>query len=92
MENTTIIPPTSSDICENIDELELVHETVGSWRHGHHITEVYFRNKDNTYWQVSYEKSIDGESNGLRDGYALIERVWPIQTTITVYTKDLQTK
>lgn len=77
--------PTQEELWN--EELELVeHDASDSWRHGCNITEVYKRESDSTYWQVEYQKSTDGETNGLREGNYTINRVYPKQVTTTVYS------
>jgi len=53
-----------------------------SYRHGERRTEVYKRQDDLTYWEIRYNVSTDGEENGLRDGYATIEKVEPYYETV----------
>ena len=72
--------------CEQLLELDPTRRTVeDSWRHGTRVTEVYFRERDNTYWQAKYRLSTDGECNELREGYAKICQVVPRERTVTVY-------
>lgn len=77
--------PTCEDL-RNKKEYKKVHsESDTSWRHGSYEFDVYHRASDNTYWGASYEKSSDGETNGLREGTADISRVYPHQKVMTVY-------
>ena len=74
--------------CEELydEELESVHRTSDdSWRHGSHITEVFHREEDDTYWEACYSMSTCGESYGLRDGEARIQQVKPESKVVTVY-------
>lgn len=78
------MPPTPKDIFN--EELgDYVSQELSSWRHGNHVVEVYKRDNDNTYWRVTYQSTPDGEYNGLRDGAAIIEEVWPVEVLITKY-------
>jgi hypothetical protein len=82
-----------SPTCEELwnEELELVKEDLAHWRHGTHKNQVYYREDDSTYWRASFRESTDGETNGLREGDASIEQVYPktIQTIIFSSEKDL---
>jgi hypothetical protein len=79
-----MIAPTQDELWN--EELELVHEDLDdSWRHGCNVTEVYFRESDNSYWQAQYQRSSDGETNGLREGIARVIEVVPVETKTTVY-------
>lgn len=67
------------------EELELITESADpSWQHGCNMTAVYKR-EDGTFWEAKYQKSTDGEYNGLRDDNARITQVFPERITITVY-------
>lgn len=68
------------------EELKSVaRESDDSWRHGCRIREVFVRESDNTFWQADYDLSTDGETNGLREGYAKIFQVEPYQVSVTRY-------
>lgn len=54
-------------------------------RHGCYVAEVYKRLSDETFWRVTYCRSTDGETNGLRDGDATICRVVPKTVSVTRY-------
>jgi len=75
--------------CEELFDEELgdpVHrKSDDGWRHGCHITEVYHREEDDTYWEATYSLSIDGETHGLREGMATIQQVRPESKTIIEY-------
>lgn len=75
--------------CQEIWNGELGHpikrEDDGSWRHGVYRTDVYRRETDNTYWQVFYRVSMDGETNELREGYASIDQVVPREITTIIF-------
>lgn len=81
-----MIPPTPQEICDDL--LELVQRDVDdSWRHGNYVTEIYHRLSDDTYWDVSYRKSGDGEYNELREqggSAAFIKQVTPVSKVITI--------
>lgn len=86
MTNTN--PPTLEELYE--DELgdPVFRAVEDSWRHGVRVTEVYKRESDNTFWQVHYRRSTDGEYNGLspNDGDAPeVKQVFPKQVLVTVY-------
>jgi hypothetical protein len=86
---TEIKPLTSEEIRD--EDLDHVYREIDdSWRHGCYVYEVYHREEDDTYWGVSYERSGDGEWNGLREGTADVRQVWPVTETITV-TKYIST-
>jgi hypothetical protein len=88
MSDVIIQPPTKDDVYA--EQIELVESHADpSWRHGCYMREVYHRASDDTYWQVSYQRTGDGEYNSLRDGDAEFERVYPVSkiVTITTYTK-----
>lgn len=57
---------------------------------GVYSKEVYHREADDTYWQVSYRMSTDGETNELRDGLAPIVSVYPHEIKTTVYKPEPQ--
>ena len=74
--------------CEQLidDELDSVsRESDDSWRHGSYITQVFYRKADGTYWQAEYRLSSDGETNELREGYAEITQVKPVEKSVTTY-------
>jgi len=78
-----IIPPTCEEIRD--DQLKSVDREVdNSWRHGCYINEVYYREADDTYWNVSYRLSTDGETYELREGSADISQVFPVTETVTI--------
>jgi hypothetical protein len=52
-----------------------------------HIEEVYYRECDKTYWQVSYLKSPTGDHNELRDENPKIFQVFPYEITVTAYQR-----
>lgn len=77
--------PTWIDLFDR--ELKIVHREVDdSWRHGVYVTEVCHREEDDTYWEIGYRLSTDGEVHGLRSKDYTIHQVYPIQTTITTYS------
>jgi len=74
--------------CEQIINEELgepIQTKNDPWRHGVTTTEVYHRKEDDTFWQVLYCVSSDGETNDLREGYATIMQVWPYEVMVTKY-------
>ena len=78
------IPPTCRQLLD--EELELIdRKSDDSWRHGSYVTAIYRRDEDETFWRASYQRSADGETNGLREGLAKIEQVFPKEVTVTVY-------
>jgi len=80
-----MIAPTCQQIYN--DELGnfVYRNSDASWRHGTYETQVFHRESDNTFWEVAFRLSTDGETNELREGYASIRQVTPIQKMITVY-------
>ena len=76
--------PTCEQVYED-DDLRLINETRGPWRHGSYITAVYLRKADGTYWKARYALSSDGETNGLREGDASISQCWPHEVTAIEY-------
>lgn len=85
MAKTEVVQPTKDDFAE--DRLKSVHrEADDSWRHGCYIYEVFHREEDDTYWAVNYNKSGDGETNGLRDGDHTIDQVERVEETTTAVT------
>lgn len=80
---------TNKPTCDAIHQEELgdavFREVDDGWRHGSNVTEVYLREEDKTYWKAQYQRSTDGEYNGLRDGHATITLVEPYQVTVTRY-------
>lgn len=58
-----------------------------SWRHGCYMTDVYRRKSDGTFWQVSYRRSGDGETCGLREGDGDVVQVTPVTKTVTEYVR-----
>lgn len=82
-----IIKPTCEELFD--EELELVQRSVDdSWRHGVYVTEVYKRESDLTYWKATYSQSTSGETNGLREGCAVITRVFPREVIAVEYTEE----
>jgi hypothetical protein len=77
--------PTCEEVYED-DDLVLVDEASGPWRHGNYVTAVYLRRADATYWKARYHRSTDGETHELRDGSASISRCWPYAKTVTAYS------
>lgn len=76
--------PTCDEIWN--EELKQVERNVDDgWRHGVYVSEVYYRTSDNTYWNASYQRSTDGETNGLREGDADISQVEPFTYTAKGY-------
>ena len=74
-------------LCGDSDLFEEVHnESDTGYRHGTYESTVFKRVEDNTYWSASYTLSGDGEEHGLREGYAGISQVWPVEVTTTNYT------
>ena len=77
--------------CEEIwngreDEFEQVHRKDDtSWRHGSYVWAVFKRISDNTFWCASYRESNDGETNELREGYANISQVKPVEKVVIDY-------
>ena len=84
---STVVVPTHEDFYE--DRLRRVHRSLDdSWRHGSHVYEIYHRKEDGTCWMVQYDKSGDGETNGLRDGTCEIVQVKPVTKTVVQTTYE----
>lgn len=79
---------------KNLDAQTIIDENLSpvwreaddSWRHGSYITEVYKREEDDTYWMAQYRLSTDGETDELREGFAVIQQCWPKTITTVAYT------
>ena len=56
-----------------------------SWRHGTRETHVFHRPADDTYWEVKFRLSSDGETNEFYSDEYEIKQVKPEQKVITVY-------
>ena len=70
------------------DGYTLVYEEIDdSWRHGAYVWEVYERESDGTFWGASYQRSTDGETNGLRDEEADVVQVEAYDVTVTKYRR-----
>lgn len=82
---TVQTPPTCEDLWGN-DDYERVHREVDDgWRHGCCVADTYVRVTDGTYWTAMYQRSTDGETNGLREGDAEIIQVRPVEKIIIDY-------
>jgi hypothetical protein len=79
--------PTCEDLFRH-DEgdvyIEVQHETETGWRHGHYVCDVFHRASDDSYWSASYRVSTGGDTNELREGFAEISRVIPVEKTIVI--------
>ena len=82
----TLTTPTCKEIYNEELGDPVLREDDASWRHGSYRTEVYKRDSDNTFWRAFYCLSTDRETNGLREGDADIEQVWPIEVKRIEYT------
>jgi hypothetical protein len=82
--------PTCSELWEGHwedDRYEEVDEEADpSWRHGCYMTTVLKDLWTGRFWQVSWQRSGDGETNTWREGYADVCEVWPLIVTKTIYT------
>jgi hypothetical protein len=89
--NSDITYPTVADLKDYWDapDYDLIKEEIDdSWRHGNYVFAVFRRISDGTYWGVSFCRSGDGETDGLRDGDvddSNITRLMPVEMTITDY-------
>lgn len=81
--------PTCQEIWDEElgDPISINHDA--SWRHGAYITDVYKRESDNTYWEVHYRRSTDGETNELEEGIAHISEVEPYEVKTIKYRKKV---
>jgi len=87
--------PTYNEICEDRYEgydFKIVDDTVrNDWRHGCTVVQVMKRLTDNTFWQLVYRVSTDGEWDGLREAAngdtsdISIKQVFPVEKTIIEY-------
>lgn len=67
------------------DRLEEVDSHADpSWRHGCYMTDVFLHTETGKYYRASYQRSIDGEYNGIREGNAWVVEVTPVTKTVTV--------
>lgn len=77
--------PTQEELLDETGLKSVDRDFDDDWRHGGTVVEIFHREADNTYWQVCYRKSTDGEWNGLRENdYDCIE-VMPVETTVVEY-------
>lgn len=77
--------PTQEHLLEE-DGLKIVSRiSDASWRHGTYETQVFHREKDDTFWQVVFRLSTDGETNELREGGYTIRQVTPQEKVVIVY-------
>ena len=68
--------------------MKMVYEEIDdSWRHGSYVTQYFYDEIHKTYWQVVYQRSTDGEYNGLSDKDFFLTEVEPYETTVTRYRK-----
>ena len=78
--------PTREQLLDE-DGLERVSRVSdASWRHGTYETQVFKREEDNTFWEVIFQLSTDGETHGLREDDYDIRQVTPQEKTIIIYT------
>jgi hypothetical protein len=78
-------PPTCQEICDEAVD-QVYRSSDPSWRHGTYEHRVYHRESDNTFWAADFRLSTCGETNELREGFAEIYQVWPVEVTKTEYT------
>ena len=77
--------PTQEQLVEE-DGLEIVSRVSdASWRHGTYETQVFHRKTDDTFWEVTFRLSTDGETNELTDGGYYIKQVHPQERVVVVY-------
>ena len=77
--------PTKEQFLEE-DGLKIVSRiSDASWRHGTYETHVFHRETDNTFWQVVFRLSTDGETNELREGGYQVKQVTPQEKIVVVY-------
>ena len=79
--------PTCNELYDEIHGEPVHSKSDTSWRHGEYRTEVYHRKPDNTFWEVNYRRSTDGETNDFRDGEATIIEVESYKVEVTKYRK-----
>lgn len=77
--------PVCEELLDGDGFHEVWHRSDTGWRHGTYETAVFLRASDETFWRVSYRRSTDGETNGLREGRAKIIQVQPVQVVTTEY-------
>jgi hypothetical protein len=78
--------PTAKQLWE--EELEQVlSEVVDHWRHGTVEHEVFYREEDDTHWEVYYRRQTDGEYDELRDEQDSVKvtQVKPITVEVVKY-------
>jgi hypothetical protein len=77
--------PTCEQLLDEDGVKSVKRETESGWRHGVEHCETFHRPADNTYWQVNYRVSTDGETHELRDGGVPIVQVEPVESTVILY-------
>lgn len=84
-----MIKPTQEElfrtILKNKNFEKVLDEVVETTRCGTINRCVFKRINDNTFWQVYYERSSDGEYNEFRDETVEIQQVEPFPVTIIKY-------
>jgi hypothetical protein len=81
----TITAPTCEELWDEEGFKSVSRIADDSWRHGCYVKEVFLRESDNTYWQASYRRSGDGETNELGEGHATIIQVEPVEVKTIAY-------
>lgn len=79
--------PTQDELLEEVGIVTVHRESNDDWRHGSSIYEVFHRKSDDTYWEVSYRLSTDGEWHGLREDDYYITQVRPVEVTVLKYER-----
>lgn len=77
--------PTKDQLLEDDGVKSVYRLDDTSWRHGSHVTEVFKRESDGTFWQVCYDLSTDCETHGLREGDFDLTQVYPHEVTAIEY-------
>ena len=80
-----VTEPTKDQFIDENGVKYVLRTAADSWRHGSYVTQVFHRTADDTYWQISYRLSTDGETNELSEGIYGCTQVQPYQETVTKY-------
>lgn len=79
------VAPTKEEFMEEEGLEKVSSEADPGWRHGCYMSVVYSRSSDNTFWQVCFRLSGDGEYHGIEENEFEVYRVVPKEVTTTIY-------
>lgn len=82
------IKPSPIDLLDENGYECIEENTIDRWRWGT-VEEWIYQSEDTPprYWSATFRISTDGETNGLRDGEAVIAEVVPTEVIKTVWTR-----